>query len=187
MLRRLSKQGPYFVVLLIAGFLYFRATRIDFAAPGERIGPDVWPKAILVLAMLTCAYEIVKGVFFRPGGRELGGVLDSVIEGAPGADVAPDDSARGAFRGRLAIGIALTIAYAALIDKLGFLVCTAAFLAAFTWVGGYRRAGVVLALSVGGSLAFMFMFMKVVYVSLPLGVGPFADISVLTMRLMGIR
>ena len=32
--------------------------QIDFAAPGGRIGPDVWPKAILVLAMIACVYEI---------------------------------------------------------------------------------------------------------------------------------
>ncbi len=41
--------------------------------------------------------------------------------------------------------------------------------------------------SVIGSLAFMFMFMKVVYVSLPLGVEPFAQVSFLLMRVMGIK
>jgi hypothetical protein len=33
----------------------------------------------------------------------------------------------------------------------------------------------------------MFVFMKIVYVSLPLGQGPFAEITFLLMRLMGIR
>ena len=31
------------------------------------------------------------------------------------------------------------------------------------------------------------MFMKVVYVSLPLGVEPFSQVTFLLMRLMGIR
>jgi putative tricarboxylic transport membrane protein len=33
----------------------------------------------------------------------------------------------------------------------------------------------------------MFMFMKVVYVSLPLGIEPFAQVSFALMRLMGIK
>ena len=37
------------------------------------------------------------------------------------------------------------------------------------------------------SLAFVFMFMKAVYVSLPLGVGPFAEVSYLLMKLLAIR
>jgi putative tricarboxylic transport membrane protein len=55
------------------------------------------------------------------------------------------------------------------------------------WIGRYRRPGVILVTSLVGSLAFMFMFMKIVYVSLPLGVEPFSQVSFLLMRLMGIR
>jgi putative tricarboxylic transport membrane protein len=33
----------------------------------------------------------------------------------------------------------------------------------------------------------MFIFMKVVYLSLPIGSAPFASVSLLLMRLMGIR
>ena len=43
-------------------------TKIDFVAPGGRIGPDVWPKAILGLAMVTCVYEIVKNLLFGSRG-----------------------------------------------------------------------------------------------------------------------
>ena len=69
-------------------------------------------------------------------------------------------------------GIALTVLYVVLIETLGFFLCTFLYLAAFMWVGRYRRPGVILATSLIGSLAFMFMFMKVVYVSLPLGAEP---------------
>jgi putative tricarboxylic transport membrane protein len=50
-------------------------------------------------------------------------------------------------------------------------------MALFMWVGRYRRPGVIVATSLIGSLAFMFMFMKIVYVSLPLGVIKAQDIS----------
>jgi putative tricarboxylic transport membrane protein len=181
---RLQKQVPYFIVLLIAGFLYYRATRIDFVAPGERIGPDVWPKAILILAMLTCAYEIGKNLFFA-GKREVGGILESIVGENPAAQGPAVQAPSHPWR--LAAGAGMTVVYALAIDKIGFFLCTALFLAAFIRVGGYRRIGSTLLLGVCGSLAFMFMFMKVVYVSLPIGTGAFESLSILLMRLMGIR
>lgn len=181
---RLQKQVPYFIVLLIAGFLYYRATRIDFVAPGGRIGPDVWPKAIPILAMLACAYEIARNLFFA-GKHEVGGVLESIVGENP-ATQAPAAPA-ATYPWRLAAGAGLTVAYALVIDKIGFFLCTAFFLAAFIRIGGYRRLGATLLLAVAGSLAFMFMFMKVVYVSLPIGTGVFGRLSILLMQMLGIR
>ena len=37
-----------------------------------------------------------------------------------------------------------------------------------------------------GSLAFFFMFRRIVYVSLPLGKEPFLTVSVWVMKLMGM-
>ena len=187
MIDRLKKQVPYLIVLLVAGFLYYRATLIDFVAPGDRIGPDVWPKAILILAMLTCAYEIAKNLLFASGTRELGGVLESIVEESPTGQPEIGAPTSPSYPGRFAIGAVMTIAYALAIDKIGFFLCTALFLAGFIRVGGYRRTGVTVLLGIGGSLAFMFMFMKIVYVSLPLGVGIFEQLSIVLMRLMGIR
>ena len=48
MLARLRKIVPYVIVLAVAAFLYALANRIEFVAPGGRIGPDFWPKAILL-------------------------------------------------------------------------------------------------------------------------------------------
>jgi putative tricarboxylic transport membrane protein len=53
--------------------------------------------------------------------------------------------------------------------------------------GRYRRWPVNAAVALAGALVFMFVFMKIVYLSLPLGVGPFEAISLALMRLMGIR
>jgi putative tricarboxylic transport membrane protein len=36
------------------------------------------------------------------------------------------------------------------------------------------------------TLTFMFLFMRVIYVSLPIGVEPFARISVWIMKLLGV-
>ena len=181
-----SKTIPYVIVLAIVSYLYFVATKIDFAAPGGRIGPDVWPKAILVLAMIACVYEIAKNLLFGKWGRDMQGVLGSVLKDVP-MEVHDSGPELASHPHLLWIGIALTILYVVAIEKLGFFLCTAIYLAAFMWVGRYRHPGVVIATSLIGSLAFMFMFMKVVYVSLPLGIEPFAQVSFALMRLMGIR
>ena len=188
MLNRMRSIMPYVIVLVIAGCLYFYANQINFVAPGGRIGPDFWPKAILILAMATCAYEIIKNLFFtRPDEEELPGVLKSIIEEAPdGAETAPPQEEK-TYPHLLLTGMAMTVAYVALIQTLGFFLCTFLYLAGFMLVGRYRRIGVALATSLAGSLVFMFVFMKIVYVSLPLGQAPFSEISFLLMRLMGIK
>ncbi len=186
MLARLRKIVPYVIVLAVAAFLYALANRIEFVAPGGRIGPDFWPKAILLLAMATCAYEIVKTLFLGRPDQEVAGVLESIMEDAPAEAAAKEPQARS-YLHLLLIGVAITIAYVVLIERLGFFLCTFLYLAGFTWAGRYRRLGIVLTSSLLGSLVFMFVFMKIVYVSLPLGQEPFSQVSFLLMRLMAIR
>lgn len=178
---------PYVVVLAIAAFLFYRTTQLGFDAPNGRIGPDVWPKIVLGLLALVCAYEILKRILFGARKSEIGGVLESVVEGMP--DAADDDNTpvTRTYRWLLVSGVLLTIAYVALLGVFGFFLCTFLYLAGFILLGGYRRLTVLLATSLLGSLAFMFVFMKVVYVSLPLGVYPFAEVSLFLMRVMGIR
>lgn len=183
---RMQKIVPYVIVLAIVSYLYFLAAKMDFVAPGGRIGPDLWPKVILALAMVTCVYEIVKNLFFGKADHDLEGVLASVQKDVP-MELPIAAAEEKTYPHLLWIGIVMTVAYAVLIDKLGFFLCTFLYLAAFMWIGRYRRIGIILITSLVGSLAFMFMFMKIVYVSLPLGVDPFSQVSFLLMRLMGIK
>jgi putative tricarboxylic transport membrane protein len=183
----MRKSAPYVIVLVITICLYLFARQITFAAPSDRIGPDFWPKAILLLAMATCAYEIFKNLFFTKTRHELSSVLESIIEEAPVQTTDSRQQAEKTYPRLLLLGIVMTVAYVALIETLGFFLCTFLYLAGFMLAGRYRRIGVVVVTSLAGSLVFMFVFMKIVYVSLPLGQGPFSQVSFLLMRLMGIR
>ena len=185
---RLHRILPYAIVLAIVSFLYLLASKIDFVAPGGRIGPNFWPRVILGLTALTCIYEIVKNLFFekKDGARDLQGVLGSVLKEVPIEEAAAEPEEKS-YPHLLWAGIGLTVLYVVVISTLGFFLSTFLYLAVFMWIGRYRRIGVVLLTSLIGSLAFMFMFMKVVYVSLPHGTEPFAQVSFLLMRLMGIR
>ncbi len=183
---RIRKALPYVLLLAGAGYFYYLATKFDFVAPGGRIGPDFWPKAVLGLLIATCAYELLKIVFFEKSPADLSGVLQDILQAAP-AENAQNVEEVGPFPQLLAAGVVLTVAYVFLIDKLGFFLCTFLYLAAFMYIGRYRRLGVIIATSLVGSLAFVFVFMKVVYVSLPLGEAPFVSVSLLLMKLLGIK
>jgi putative tricarboxylic transport membrane protein len=72
-------------------------------------------------------------------------------------------------------------------EYLGFFLATIAYLAAFMYIGRFRRPVVVALTSVIGTVAFVYLFMKVVYVSLPLGAGPFRQFSAWMLAALGVH
>jgi putative tricarboxylic transport membrane protein len=70
---------------------------------------------------------------------------------------------------------------------IGFTLSTLLFTGLFIRMGGFRNMAVTAAVSVLGTLLLVFLFMKVVYVSLPLGKGVFGEISIALLPLLGIR
>ncbi|MCM2306176.1 MAG: tripartite tricarboxylate transporter TctB family protein [Sulfuritalea sp.] len=183
MLNRLLRASPYVVVQLAAIYLYQVAGRIEFPAAPGRIGPDFWPKSILVLLGLVCVYEIIKNLLIGET-FTAAGLLEKLMKDS-GANEA-EEKLRS-YPLLLAGGIVLTIIYVATIDKLGFFLATIGYLALFMVIGRYRRWGVIAIASVLGALGLMFIFMKVVYVSLPLGVEPFSAVSLWLLATMGVH
>lgn len=184
---RLARIAPYVLVGAGAGYLYHVAVGIQYHAREGVLGPDVWPKAMLVLMIAICLYQIMMALV--PGVRsESGGVLEELIEesagkhgGVPAADGA------GSRPWILLGGMALSALYVWSITRLGFFTATVPYLVAFIALGGYRRWGVIAAVSVIGTLALFFLFTRVVYVSLPIGVEPFAQVTLLLMKILGVR
>lgn len=184
---RIARAAPYAVLLGVAAWFFVVAGRIEYFGPAERIGPTFWPKAILALLGALCTYEIVKSLFLA-GPKSVSGVLQVLMEAAAaGSDDAGPAGAAPPSLARLAAGVAATLAYVFTVEWLGFFVATAAFLSAFVLIGGYRRWGVALAAGAIGSLAMVAIFMKVVYVSLPLGAGPFRALSLALLAALGVR
>jgi putative tricarboxylic transport membrane protein len=184
----LARVLPYAVVGALAAWLFYAATQIDFHRRAGTLGPDVWPKLILGLMLAVCLYEVVRQILSpqRRGGAP--GVLQEMVEQSRAEHgEAVDEAAPAASPLLLLGGIALTAFYVWVIQRLGFVLATAPYLAAFIALGGYRRWAINLAVSGIGTLVMMFFFMKVVYVSLPIGQEPFAQVTFALMRLMGIR
>jgi putative tricarboxylic transport membrane protein len=171
-------MSPYAALLAGAAYLYHDSAAFADAGRAGQLGPDFWPKAVLVLLMLVCAAELVRVAFFAPDAAP---AERSPHGGAAQADEEPR------FPRLLAAGMALTALYVPGIEYLGFFIATVVYLAAFMFVGRFRRMGVIAATSVLGSLAFVYVFMKIVYVSLPLGAGPFRQVSIWILAALGIH
>jgi len=183
----LARIIPYALVGAVSGYLFFTATQIEFHRRAGTLGPDVWPKLVLALLIATCLYEIVRIVLVRGRRGGAAGVLQEMVEESEAKLGGGFVYAGARSPWTLAAGIALTALYVWVIQQLGFFLATAAYVFAFIALGGYRRWGVNAAVSLIGTTLMMFFFMKVVYVSLPLGQGPFAQFTFWLMRLMGIR
>lgn len=186
MQRVLAKSLPFAVLLAAAVYLFTRTLQFDFPRTPGRLGPDVWPQLILVLLMLACAAGI---------GRAL------ILERCQAPEAEPGDGSRSPYAndaelagpeapsryGLVVGGLALFLAYPLALDYLGFLVATFLLMVLFMWVGQWRSIPGIVAVSALGTFALFYIFRGVVYVSLPLGSGPFHDVTVWIASLLGMR
>jgi putative tricarboxylic transport membrane protein len=177
---RLTRSLPYAVVGAGAVYLFYLAANFEYHARPGTLGPDFWPMAILALTIAVCLWQITRILWLGAATREAEGVLEEIT--------VSETAAPAPRHPRLLLaGMGVTFAYVALVQKLGFFIATVVYLAGFIAIGGYRRWGVIAAVSVIGALALMFIFMKLVYVSLPLGATPFNEVTFVLMRIMGIH
>ena len=182
MRRRMIRAVPYALVLMIGAYFFHLASILEFSAPNGRIGPEAWPEMILGCLLVTCVYEIGRILFFDRAPEP--GVPPAAVMDFDGA---PQDVESAGSRARVVAGVVAAIAYVFLLDELGFLLTTFFFLIVFNYLGGYRRHAVIWISSLLASILLMFVFMRIVYISLPLGVAPFSALSQAAISAMGIR
>jgi putative tricarboxylic transport membrane protein len=179
--------APYLLVLAGAGYLCFLTFRFDFLSQGDQVGPEFWPRTICVFMIITCTVKILH-LCFSPTMPDSGGQPSPARPEIPAGQPHPVLVSEGK-HGRLDIwlGIGTMALYLLAFRTLGYFLSTFLFMLAFIYLGQYRKVGIILAVSALGSLIFMFIFMKVVYISLPIGVEPFSSVSVFLMKLMNVR
>lgn len=155
--------------LLIFGLVvWVLAGRIDYVERAGQLGPGFWPRMLMVLLMIHAA----------------GLVLVALRGPAPGPAPAGEAGERGNWP-LLLLGGALVLGYVVLSGYIGFLLSTALFLIAFLYAAGYRHWS-VLPTSLVGSLLLVLLFVRVVYVSLPTGVGVFDALTTVIYTALGI-
>ena len=157
---------PYLIGLTIAAALYIYSGTIEYTSRGQNLGPEVWPRLAIFLLGASCLFEIVRRMIV--GNRDATGFLEAFEREDEPAEPEP------VYPRMLIGGILLMAVYAILVPYVGFIFGTFLFLAAFMYVGGFRRHHVIWLTSIFVTVLCGILFLRVAYVSLPRGVEPFA-------------
>lgn len=179
LLRRAYSLGPYLTVFAVGIILYGAADNIDMEQASGRVGPGAWPKLIILMMLATAAYGIASRLVQLPSSRVSGAEIERDAE-----DVFDQTEI---YPLRVWVAVVCTVTYVAALPLLGFFVSTIFFVFAMMYLGGFRRFLPTASLSLFVALFFMFVFMRVVYVPLPLGVPPFDELSYRLMSWMGVH
>jgi hypothetical protein len=145
--------------VVVAGALLPWTWGLDVMARG--LGPGFWPRAALIGLGLACVAKLV----------------EEVQRGRAGTLVAPRDTSAPISRGTLAGGIALIVGYVLLTPHAGFALTTALFIAAFLLLCGARSVPGIVANVAIGTVGLLYLFVKLVYLPLPKGDGPFEALT----------
>ena len=137
----------------------------DIAPPGQ-LSPAFWPRLVLAGLALAC---LVKA------GQEARAGTASAVPGPPPLA-----------RGRLAAAIAGVVLYVLATPWLGFPLANALFIAGFMVLCGARGPVLVGLNAVTGTVALLYVFVKLVYLPLPKGAGPFEDLTIGLLRALRI-
>lgn len=176
---------PLIAIILAAAYFYMLAGRLEFDSAPDRLGPDAWPKAILVLTIATCLVGVIKALVTRKSeGTE---VVFPVLPETPEDSLEAVEQHGPIWLHLALLGIAVLVGYVLIIDFIGFLVATFLMIVTFLYVGRYRNHLVIGCSSVLGTLLFFYVFRKIAYISLPLGKEPFLSFSVFVSNAMGIH
>lgn len=178
-LQRVRAGLPYLVVIAIGAFLYYTADTFSEEGMPGGVGPGTWPKIVLGLMLLAALWGFVASALQagKPASDRSGDVAE--IE----ALLRPPEL----YPYLVWLAVAATFGYLALLPVLGFLIATIAYVLVLLYLGHYRRFLRGVALSIVLAAAFMFMFMRAVYVALPTGIAPFDHVSLAIMAAMGVR
>lgn len=179
---RVLKAAPFAIVAVIAVALFTVANSFDYRPSPGRPGPDLWPKILLALMFLAALWGGLSALLFNSGDEDGG---DPTVAGAAAAPAAEGE--RSEHWWRTALSIVLLLGYVAGISYVGFYVASACLMFGIMLLAGFQRFLLAGALSLTGALAFFFIFQRVAYISLPIGVGPFKTFSTALMSLIGVR
>jgi putative tricarboxylic transport membrane protein len=181
-LARIKQVAPYIMLIFGGAVLYRTADQIYYTPMPGQIGPDLWPKILLVLMVLVCAVEIGR-IWFLPGRAKIPETnVDESHDAEEAADEEQEDNPL-----RVMGVIAATIVYLLCLETGGFFLCTLVYTTCLMWLGGVRRAFPLILLPLVITFSFTFMFMKIIFVSLPIGAPPFSDVTGVVMTLLGIH
>jgi putative tricarboxylic transport membrane protein len=178
LLDRCRATLPYMVVLAAGVFLYHMTENFEFEESSGRIGPGAWPKLILVLLLASALWGVVSSALKAGKPMEHDPASDETEALIRPPEIYPS---------LVWLAVGATLGYLFIMPMIGFFLATIIYSFVLMYLGHYRRLFHVTLLSVAIAFAFMFIFMRVVYVALPPGIAPFDGLSYALMAAMGVH
>lgn len=132
------------------------------------LGPLSWPRVMILGTIITSViwgFVRVRSTY-RTGSAEVTPVAIDPV--------------------RLAIGIIVIVGYGTVIVFIGFAIATFLFLLCWLWLGGFRKLVPLLSCSLVGTLALLYLFLKVAYLPLPRGTGWMETFTIALYQYLGI-
>lgn len=167
------RMFPEIAALVLCAVLYSRTGAWDTTVEGP--GPAFYPQ--LLIWLLAFAMLVRLGQHVLEIRRERAG-MQRHVEAAVEEGVEFDDAAISTVRVWQAI--AMSVGYVTATLYLGWVIATFAFVVAFLYACGKRNLLLTVPLGAGLAVGFAYIFVKVVYIALPTGVGVF---DLFTLRL----
>lgn len=169
------------VFLILFGCIcyYLASEFLVTKAPG-RLGPDFWPKMLALLIIIFSVGDVVI-ILLSKKKQALEDPMNS-----PEDTVVEFDIYSQKYPLLLLGGFVSTVVYIYLLPILGFSLCTVLYLAGIMYLGRYRNIMVIIISSFVGAFTIFIVFSKIVYISLPTGVGVLGDFTFFMYRLLGV-
>ncbi|GAB6154574.1 hypothetical protein JCM17380_33240 [Desulfosporosinus burensis] len=166
------------LLILFSAICYYLATKFVITRAPGRLGPDFWPKMLCILIIVFSVADIVMLLLNKEK-------HDSTEEINPAEDADVESSIKK-YPLFLIGGMVITGVYIYLLPIIGFIICTALYLAALMLLGQYRNKKVIISSSFVGSFSLLIVFSKIVYISLPAGIGFFGEFTFLLYKMLGV-
>ena len=167
---RLAAPAGFLVAALALPAFMLETTR---PLRGVGLGPAAWPRVMLALIAVCALLWLVQELLAWRRGRA-----------APAAE--PATAAEVYSYPKALIGLLMILAYGWLLPLAGFPITTAVFIALWCLLGGVRHPLAVVALSLVGTGALLWVFMGLALMPLSRGLGVFDRISIAILQLLGI-
>lgn len=155
------------LVAAVAGFFLLQCRCIPENQPAGELSVRVWPTMALLGLLALSLYNAAAAVISASREREIQD--DQGMREGIWTDVDLK---------KLATAVVLVLVYPLMMETMGFALATVVFMAVFLWWGGYRDPVKASLVVVGGTLAMLYVFVKLVYVPLPRGIGFFETFTV---------
>jgi putative tricarboxylic transport membrane protein len=161
--------GPlFFLAFGLMGYLY---AQLNIGpTPAGQLGPAFWPKMCLLSITLAAAFKLFE-------------VLKQRRQPAKAAA----EALKAMDNRKLALMIAMIVLVVPAIGFLGFPISSVLFFWLFMRLAGEKKRVRMLLISVLGTIALLYLFVKVVYIPLPRGDWIFDDITLFIYRVLFIQ